>query len=84
MSDVRELDLTVYCRSWCSDCKRAKAWLDERGIAYVEIDVDADSDARAYAESINDGRLHTPTFVCEEGTCVDFRPERLCELLGIE
>lgn len=76
--------LTVYCRQWCGDCMRAKRWLDERGIGYVEIDVDEDPDARSFAESLNEGRLHTPTFVCDEGVCVDFRPARLCELLGIE
>ncbi len=77
-------ELTVYCRTWCGDCRRAKAWLDERGVPYVEIDVDEDATARALAESLNGGMLHTPTFVCETGTCVDFRPDRLCELLGIE
>lgn len=76
--------LTVYCRRWCGDCMRAKRWLDQRGIAYDEVDVDVDAEGRARAESLNEGQLHTPTFVCDEGVCVDFHPSRLCELLGIE
>lgn len=76
--------LTVYCRPWCGDCMRAKQWLAEKGIDYVEVDVESDEEARAYAAALNDGRLHTPTFVCDAGVCVDFRPDRLCELLGIE
>lgn len=76
-------NLTVYCRPWCGDCMRAKQWLDRREIPYTEVDVESDSKAREYAASLNDGRLHTPTFVCDSGVCVDFRPDRLCELLGI-
>ncbi|MDZ4170182.1 MAG: glutaredoxin family protein [Coriobacteriia bacterium] len=75
--------VTLYCRTWCSDCHRAKDWLETRSIPYVEIDVDRDAEARALAESLNGGRLHTPTIVCEDGVCVDFRPDRLCELLGV-
>ncbi len=74
----------MYCRSWCGDCRRARAWLQEHDIPYVEIDVDDDRDARAKAEAINDGRLHTPTFEIGVDSCVDFRPDRLKDLLGIE
>ena len=84
MSEETDAGLMVYCRKWCGDCMRAKRWLDERGIAYTEVDVDDDDEARALAANLNDGRLHTPTFVCDAGVCVDFRPDRLCELLGVE
>lgn len=72
----------MYCRSWCPDCARARAWLEANGIDFVEIDVDRDHDAREVAADINDGALHTPTFTIGEDSCVDFRPERLRELLG--
>lgn len=76
-------DVVMYCRSWCGDCARARRWLDEHDISYVEIDVEADRDARVRAESHNDGRLHTPTFEIGDGVCVDFRPELLKDLLGL-
>ena len=76
--------LRMYCRSWCGDCRRARAWLDERGIPYVEIDVEEDPAAHEQAASYNDGRLHTPTFECGTEICVDFQPTRLCDMLGIE
>ena len=76
--------LVMYCRRWCGDCARARRWLDERGIDYVEVDVEDDRDAHARAASLNEGRLHTPTFECGTEICVDFRPDRLCEILGIE
>ncbi len=75
--------LTMYCRTWCGDCARARRWLDDHGIDYVEVDVEADDDARDRAAGLNDGRLHTPTFTLGDGVCVDFRPERLKDLLGL-
>lgn len=76
--------LIMYCRSWCGDCMRAKAWLRERGIPYIEVDVEKDPEARRRAAEINNGDLHTPTFVMGEETCVDFRPERLEDMVGID
>ncbi len=75
--------VVMYCRTWCGDCMRARAWLEQHGIPYVEIDVDEDDDARTRAASHNSGSLHTPTFEIADDVCVDFRPERLRELLGL-
>lgn len=87
MSDTATPDsrpsLTMYCRSWCGDCARARRWLDEHGIDYVEIDVEDDDGARQLAAGLNEGRLHTPTFTLGDGVCVDFRPEKLKDLLGL-
>jgi glutaredoxin len=71
--------LVMYCRQWCGDCARARKWLFDNQIDYTEIDVDPSAKARA--EEINHGSLHTPTFECETGTCVDFDPERVLELV---
>ncbi len=38
--------LVVYTTSSCPYCRKAKAWLDDRQIAYVERDVDSDDGAR--------------------------------------
>lgn len=76
--------VVMYCRTWCGDCARARRWLDARKIPYTEVDVEADPEARERAASHNNGQLHTPTFEIGEGVCVDFRPDKLCELLGIE
>jgi glutaredoxin len=37
----------VYTAAWCRDCRAAKQFLDSHGIAYTEIDVDADPAASA-------------------------------------
>src|SRR5512143_457362 len=31
--------LTLYCTTWCPDCRRARAYLKDRGIDYTEIDI---------------------------------------------
>lgn len=74
----------MYCRSWCGDCARARRWLENHGIPYVEIDVEMDAEGRRRAEAHNAGRLHTPTFEIGDGVCVDFHPETLKELLGLD
>jgi mycoredoxin len=74
----------MYCRSWCGDCRRARAWLQENGIPYTEIDVEEDADAHSRAADHNGGHLHTPTFEIGDGVCVDFRPDKIKELLGME
>ncbi|MDH5678993.1 MAG: glutaredoxin family protein [Nitrospinota bacterium] len=33
-------DIKLYCTTWCPDCHAAKRVLDEKGIAYQEIDID--------------------------------------------
>ena len=87
-ADIEDLKdgagVIMYCRSWCADCARARRWLESHDIPYVEIDVEMDADARQRAESHNDGRLHTPTFEIGDGVCVDFRPETIKELLGLD
>jgi len=37
----------IYTARWCRDCRAAKRFLDEHGIQYSEIDVDADPEASA-------------------------------------
>lgn len=75
--------LIVYCRTWCPDCRRAKQWLAANNIPYIEIDVDNDAEARERAANFNEGRLHTPTFEHADGICIDFRPDRIRELLDM-
>ena len=41
------MDITLYCTSWCRDCRMAKEFLDANGVAYAEIDIDCDPAAEA-------------------------------------
>jgi glutaredoxin len=39
------MTVQMYTARWCRDCRAAKQFLDEHGIAYTEINVDADAAA---------------------------------------
>lgn len=43
--------VTMLTTTWCNICKKAKAYLREKGIAFVELDVENDEEGkRRYAE----------------------------------
>ena len=56
--------LLVYTTSSCPHCRRAKAWLDGRGVSYVERRIDEDATARN--ELASRGRVVVPTFVIDD------------------
>lgn len=70
----------MYCRSWCGDCRAARAWLARHGIEYTEIDIERDA---AGAEKCRElaGKIVTPTFLIDGQVVVDFDEERLSALL---
>jgi glutaredoxin len=44
---MRYMTIQVYTTAWCRDCRAAKQFLDANGIAYTEVNVDADPAASA-------------------------------------
>lgn len=86
MSDLREVDaLTLYTTTWCPFCTRLKKLLDEKEIAYTEIDVEADAEAAAFVESVNGGNRVVPTALFSDGTTATNPPasqvrDKLAEL----
>lgn len=41
----------IYSTTWCAFCKTEKQYLDKKGVAYIEKDVEEDKDA--YEELMN-------------------------------
>lgn len=41
----------LYTATWCGYCRKAKAYLGERGIAYQEVDIDTPDGAQAYVQA---------------------------------
>jgi glutaredoxin len=67
----------MYTTSWCGVCKRAKAYMSEHGISYVEYDVENDESARARAFAVNPGG-GVPTFIVDHNdVLVGFSPGAL-------
>ncbi|HEY1649820.1 MAG TPA: glutaredoxin family protein [Terracidiphilus sp.] len=64
------MNVQVYTAAWCRDCRAAKQFLESHGIAYTEIDVDADPKAsddvirhvgkRAIPQMVIDGEWFQP------------------------
>jgi mycoredoxin len=57
--------IVIYTTSWCHDCRAAKRFLDEKGIAYEEIDIEKDPVAAEIVMKLNDGMKKVPTLDVE-------------------
>jgi mycoredoxin len=77
--------VTMYTTEWCSDCRRAKSFLKERGIAYREVNIEEDPAAAALVIKANHGKRKVPTL--EVGgryfACSPFNPHELAAQLNI-
>jgi glutaredoxin len=70
-------ELVLYCARWCKDCRKAKAWLDERGLKYVEVDIDQNMTARTQVRKWANGFLVTPVIDFDGEIILDFNAEKL-------
>jgi glutaredoxin len=76
-------DVVMYCTSWCPDCRRARAYLKEKGISYVEVDISQDRAAAAKVRDWARGFETTPTFEIKGQIIVEFDQVKLNKALGI-
>ena len=54
--------IKMYTTTWCGDCRHAKRFLNERGIAYEEINIEETEGAAEYVMRVNAGKRKVPTF----------------------
>jgi mycoredoxin len=54
--------IKMYTTTWCGDCRNAKRFLAERGIAYEEINIEEQEGAAEYVMGVNGGKRKVPTF----------------------
>jgi mycoredoxin len=77
--------ITMYTTQWCPDCRRAKSFLKERGVAFREVNIDEDESAEEIVIRANDGKRKVPTL--EAGgrffACSPFDPYQLAAELNI-
>ena len=72
--------IILYCTSWCPACRRARRFLEERGVAYTEIDINKAPEARDRLRELTGGTLTTPTFDIDGEIIVDFRRDQIEQL----
>lgn len=59
----------MYGAEWCGDCRRSKKLLDELGVDYEYVDLEADVAAADIARGIS-GRTNIPVIAFPDGTHV--------------
>jgi len=57
----------IYSADWCPDCRRVRAYLDERGIKYTQVDTAKDPKAYQFLEQIL-RRVRLPTLFFPDGS----------------
>lgn len=60
--------IKFYGATWCPDCRRSKAYLDEKKVSYEFINIDEIEGAAREVEKINNGLRSIPTIVFPNGT----------------
>lgn len=68
MTDVLSpATITMYSADWCRDCLRTEALLNDLGVNWAKVDIDASAEAAAKAQSIS-GRTNIPVVVFPDGS----------------
>ena len=75
----------MYSTDWCVDCWRAKQFLRDRGLTFVEVNVDEEPDAEELVLQVNEGLRKVPTIRIGDRyfACSPFDPYRLSSELNI-
>jgi glutaredoxin-like protein len=77
--------ITIYSTTWCLDCKRAKQFLRDQRIPYINVDIEQDPAAMAYVEKVNKGMRSIPTIVFPDGDIlVEPSNAQLAEKVGLK
>ena len=78
-----EADLVMYCNQWCPACRRARVFLQQHNVKFVEIDIARNREAAAQVRRWNNGNESTPTFDIKGKIIANFKQAELAEALGI-
>ncbi len=68
IATTQKAPITFYATPWCGDCRLAKRWFDEQGIAYDYINIDQDEQAAREVLHLNGGMRSVPTIVFPDGS----------------
>lgn len=60
--------MVIYTTAWCGYCQRLKSQLTRAGLAFREVDIEADSAAADFVISVNAGNATVPTVVFSDGS----------------
>ncbi|MBP9852937.1 NrdH-redoxin [Candidatus Saccharibacteria bacterium] len=80
MSDTKSI--TVYTATWCGYCHAVKKYLEEKGVAFTDKDIDSDP---SFAEEAvkKSGQMGIPVVDIDGKIIVGFDRMKINEALGI-
>jgi len=71
MSDLYNLapsKIVMYSTSWCSDCRRAKAFFEANQIPHLRVQIEGDAEATKFVAALNRGYHSVPTIIFPDGS----------------
>ena len=78
------MKIVMYGASWCGDCRRSRAFLDEQNIEYDYINIEEDPAAAEKVVALTKGFRSIPTIVMPDGkVLIEPSNEELAEALGV-
>lgn len=77
--------ITMYSTAWCPDCRRARNFLKERGVASEEVNSEEDPKGEEIVIRANQGKRRLPTLKVGERyfACSAFNAQLLADKLKI-
>ena len=63
-----DVNIKIYGTDWCSDCTRAKTFLDKYQVEYNRFNIELDKELQDYVREMNNGKQIVPTIVFDDGT----------------
>lgn len=78
-------EITMFSTLWCPDCRRAKSFLRERGVAFNEVNIEEDEAGEEIVIRANHGKRRVPTLKVGERyfACSPFNAQQLADELNI-
>lgn len=81
MAETKTKQVTVYSTPTCPYCRQAKEYLTQKGVAFSDLNVATDSEARNTMVQ-KSGQLGVPVIEVDGNVVIGFNRGKLDELLG--
>jgi glutaredoxin len=77
--------IVMYSTLCCPDCRRAKSFLKDRGVDFVEVFIEGNAEAEGLVLLVNNGRRRVPTIQVGDRffACSPFSAQQLASELNV-
>jgi glutaredoxin len=65
----------LYSATWCGYCRLARAWLNQKGVAFQEIDIDTPQGMAGFAQAAGGGKGGVPLLMVAGRKLQGYSPE---------